>query len=684
VRRTIAHEDITAKDVTAAFYHSGTLRRPSTVPISERYFVAWDGEGMNLSGPKQPQHYVLFGCSTGEHITGRKLGTAEILSLITGVGRRNPAAIHVGFALNYDFNMIASGMHSSNLRKLYKHGQLYYRNGERRWLIKHIPSKFIQITEYYPNYHPRHNNTARCTVKIFDIFTFFMTSFVKAAEAMLGKDTPGMDVVREGKAARNDFTYEEMDYVKRYWTAEIEMVRQVAEELRRRLYGAGLIVKEWYGPGALASYKMKECGIREHAMAESKEEVRKAARYAYAGGRFELFKTGRMVGPVHSLDIRSAYPFAISQLPSLQHGSWHYVEKPATIKRFGVYHVRLDRGGGGSFDKNPGPLFHRDSKSNITFPWLTEGWYWSPEAHLVSGAHGVSITEGWEFVDHGERPFAWVEDVYDIRREWKAVHNSSEYALKILLNSMYGKMAQRVGYNPEKGRLPRFHQLEWAGWVTSYTRAKLFGIMQQIEWPKLLAVETDGLYTTQDPATLTGLDVGVNLGQWEQDAYDEVIYIQSGLAWMRKGEQWTAKRRGLDPDTFQLHHAQEFVKLLKPSERWPKFSGSQTRFITLGAAIAQARASDGKLKKRHAVWETTTKQVSAAGGKRVHSHKMCSACDAGATAWEMPHDLVVMSMAGNHEHSFAHSIPWEGQDDDSADDGWWRHDKEAEGEPWRG
>ncbi len=52
-----------------------------------------------------------------------------------------------------------------------------------------------------------------------------------------------------------------------------------------------------------------------------KDEIKLAAQYAYFGGRFETFKIGRYKGPVYSLDINSAYPFAISQLPNLNAGA---------------------------------------------------------------------------------------------------------------------------------------------------------------------------------------------------------------------------------------------------------------------------------------------------------------------------------------------------------------------------
>src|SRR3546814_12962903 len=59
-------------------HHTG--KGPSRdVPLERRKIIAWDGEGMNLSGDDMPQHYVLFGCSadTENPMISRKLYTLD-------------------------------------------------------------------------------------------------------------------------------------------------------------------------------------------------------------------------------------------------------------------------------------------------------------------------------------------------------------------------------------------------------------------------------------------------------------------------------------------------------------------------------------------------------------------------------------------------------------------------------
>lgn len=660
VRNPVAPTVSVDQDPTRNDYHHGrSVVRDRRVNHADREFVAWDGEGINLRGPGKPQSYVLFG-STKAHIASREgLHTFDCLDHIIDTGREHPQAIHVGFAFGYDSNMIVASLAPVKLGMLHRNGWVRLEHGGYKYVITWARGKWFQVTR-------ENEHVPKATVRIFDIFSFFGTSALAAWQGM-GIDVPAHVV--DGKAKRKLFTVTDFDdgTVESYWSVEIQLYAKLADELRRRVYNAGLRITQWYGPGALATYKMVEQGTKLH-MGQSSPEIREAARYAYAGGRFELFKVGRVRGPVYGIDINSAYPHAISQLPSLVDGEWRHVDSPQRIERFGIYRLSLLRGSG--FDRPLGPVFHRDKDHNISYPWRVEGWYHSPEA-VQAKRCGARIIEGWEYVESGTRPFGWVSTVYNQRRDWKRRGISAQVALKLLLNSMYGKMAQRVGYNDKTKRIPPFHQLEWAGWVTSYVRARLWTVMQtQIPWEDLIAVETDGIYTTCDPSTLDISDSS-ELGEWSVTEYDEIMYVQSGLAWLRQGDEWSDKRRGLDAGTFTRAQCEAYLCMLhaRPSGRepWPVYRGQSTRFITLGQALASKQSTEA----RHCVWSTDTREInpSGQGGKRCHIWRQCEACLGGASAYDAPHDLVINSLAmGPDPRSYPHSIPWEPE----VGRAWWR------------
>jgi len=664
--------------------HNGSRKhaRQSLVPLKDRQFIVWDGEGTKGSNGRN-QNYSLFGCNTGDRIIFKNLNTKQCLKLIMKVGKENPHAFHVGFAFDYDSNMILRSLSVQKFKELRENGSILY-NGYR---IEHIPGKWLQVTEYGSTYRAGFPND-KFTVRIADIFGFFQCSFVQACESYIPDDPlmAQLAVIVAGKAKRNEFDFDEIQYIKEYWEVEIQLLHKLVERLREMLYSVGLTVTRWHGPGALANFTYKRQGILPHK-AITPQEVRNAARYGYAGGRFELYRLGRHE-KVYGIDINSAYPAAISKLPSLAEGRWIHRSNPTSIVEFGIYHVRMR--GFGSLAKKPSPLFHRDKAHNISYPWFTEGWYWSPE--LVSckpywEQAGFEIVEGYEYVEWETRPFEFVRDMYEERKLLKAQGNGAEKALKLALNSLYGKMAQRVGWE-RTGRPPTWHQLEWAGYVTSATRAKLFAVMARIPWEHLIAVETDGIYTTYDPSRL-GIHDSKTLGEWETSTYEEMMYVQSGV-YFGRGDQyiteknpegWIGKYRGLDKGTLDQNVIRSYLQGLHPNpdkeNPWPPIKGPTTRFIGYSYALQREASNQGPMKVHHARWETTPRELSTGQqGKRRHAPKLCEACRAGANGYEMPHDLVIQSNSTKEALSTMHSIPWEDKDNgDTAD---WRAQAELE------
>lgn len=361
----------------------------------------------------------------------------------------------------------------------------------------------------------------------------------------------------------------------------------------------------------------------------------------------------------------------MSQAPSLGEGCgfWEHVADPDEIRYFGVYRIRFKVPNAGPFEPRAMPLFHRDFRGNITFPNVCEGWYWSPEAFAVANFPGVEIVEGWEWIHDDSRPFAFLGELYDERMRI-GKKNVLSMPYKLAANSAYGKFAQRVGWHedPVKGNHPpRSHCLPLAGWTTSYTRAMLFNVLRQIPTQDLIAVETDGIYTTKNPADLAGVEMGSKLGEWDATVYDEMLYVQNGVYHRRVGDQWLSpKSRGLDTASVALPIVREYLQSCQPGEFPPLEIIMRSRFIGLTAAFASARP----VKERHCVWtgsrtdpatgrnENTRELVPGGKGKRVHIPRFCPACQAGKSAWEEPHTLIVRSRSDG-SMSYPHHLPWE-------------------------
>jgi hypothetical protein len=226
-------------------------------------------------------------------------------------------------------------------------------------------------------------------------------------------------------------------------------------------------------------------------------------------------------------------------------------------------------------------------------------------------------------------------------------------------NSMYGKLAQRVGWDEKHKLPPKSHCLPLAGWITSSCRAALFRVMLQIPRHKLIAVETDGIYTTEDPSKLK-LNTGDGLGQWGVDTYDEMLYLQNGVYHKRIGDEWeTPKARGLDIASVSREVVSEYFRNCGAGDFPTLNVQMRERFIGLNAAYVRGRGE--RVKDFLGKWEAGERAMEPGGkGKRAHSPKVCAECAMGMTAWDAAHPLAIRTRSVG-DMSAPHVLPWENE-----------------------
>jgi hypothetical protein len=316
------------------------------------------------------------------------------------------------------------------------------------------------------------------------------------------------------------------------------------------------------------------------------------------------------------------------------------------------------------------PLFHRDKAGGVSFPGVVEGWYWSPEARVAlelgKRYGGVDVVEGWVWEHDDTRPFRFLEEMY-LRRVELGKDNIISMPYKLGPNSMYGKFAQQVGF--EEGKFgkpslpPKSHCLMMAGWITSWCRASLYKMLVQIPPEKLIAVETDGIFTTMAPSEFKHATFGDELGEWGVSEYDEMVYLRNGIYHRRIGDVWSkAKSRGLDISSVPRGRVEEYLRTCGPGQFPILEVELKDRFVGMGAALAGGMQH---VQERHCVWVPGKRDVLPGGnGKRIHVPAHCQSCNAGLTAWDAPHQLVIHSNAGfsSPVMSTQHRLAWETRD----------------------
>lgn len=630
-------------------------------------FIAWDGEG--ITGPDGRHRFILWGNSAGVTLRGYDLGTKQCLDIMLRTAQVAPGCIHVIYAGGYDINMMLKDVPA-------KHVQHLWDTGVSRWegyRLQYMKGKIFRVTK----------DNVTCT--LFDVFTFFACSFVKACRQYLG-DLPVIDNVEAMKKCRGTFDDDMSADIERYWQQELTLLVNLADTLRVYFQSAGFNLSQWYGPGALANVVLKKHSVQDHKQVPP-PDVMAASQRAYFGGRFERFQIGHHPGKVWQYDINSAYPWAIAQLPSLYGGSWHHVTNnprhPLTgISDFAMYHIIYRAN---DDHRHPQPFPWRGERSEVFFPPMSHGWYWGPEVKLALKLYpgAVTIEEAWVFQSAegaDPQPFGFVREYYARRQQWKDSDNPAQLALKLALNSLYGKMAQKSGWERRNGA-PMWHQLEWAGWVTSKVRATLLAAMMQAP-DSVIACETDALFTTQ-PLNLLCND---GLGNWSATEYEDITYLQSGIYYATKtdGTAVVSKYRGIDASSLPRERVLEWLSHARTARtiaKMPKLTTTLTRFKTMGTSLK---------KPEWRTWVTEQREVNPfKDGKRGHiGEDRCPTCATKTPANKAMHYTFPRMPQGwrearwwteeapDHDHvtfvppdSHPHILPWRPVEDNT--EAWW-------------
>lgn len=605
-----------------------------------RLFTAWDGEGITK---KSGEHvYVMLAVKNqndSDYLFNPKgLRTEQIFEFVLKFAAKSSETIQVIYGGGYDFNMWFVDIPRDVIQKIYDQKYVIW-NGYR---IAWRKGKSLYLA------HVDKEGRRSESITIYDVAPFFQIPFVKACDSYLGGNFYRREVVVKNKALRSSFTVADVPEVREYNDVELINLIRLMEELRRRLNKAGLRPMRWDGPGAVASALMRREGIKK-ARAESPSAVAQAARFAYAGGRFEVIRFGSVEGAAYEYDINSAYPAALRSVPNLAEGTWEYVSGDPGPQEFAMYHVEYQ----GARSDIPGAFFRRDSNGSVCYPMNVTGWYWSPEIetgreYCQRGYGKMRVIEAWVFRPTTDvKPFAFIDRLYKARQIMKRQGDGAHVGIKLGLNSLYGKLAQQVGAEERNGvwRIPPFHQLEWAGYTTSYCRARILrACLDNIG--SVIAFETDAVFVSEK----LNVPESSELGDFEGIEFDSLTYVQSGMYFGTSGGEVVEKTRGVDRGSLHESDVLQSLAHARADDRY--VTARLTRFIGLGVALSQ----NFDLWRR---WQTVRKRITLEPtGKRVHGDCWCMRT--GGEGIEVGRWHVTMCPMLNAAHSVEFPVMWAG------------------------
>jgi len=564
---------------------------------SDKRVLAWDGEGWEYGG----RHvYGYFANSDGGEIYSPSgLSSVDCLNLICDAGRDR---LNIIFSGSYDVTLILNDLTPEQARDCmsddtpsgFVKGCRY-----EGFMLRYVPRKYFYV---------RREDEKRGVV-LWDIWGFFQGSFIAAIEKWFGSKYPDLALIHEGKAERSDFDYGNIEFIRRYNSAELRALVSLMDAFLSAVRETGLTLSRFDGAGAVAAAMLKKHGLKESVFRdESGEkirlplEMRLPAEIAYYGGRIEALQYGTAGATVYHYDINSAYPAALVNLPNIGRGSWEHVNEPVFSRcpEMSLFRVAWDVG-----NEIICPFPYRSSlQKKILYPPRGESWVWYPEvlAALNASKPGwkITILEAWVFHpdDEHDKPYSWISDYYNRRAEMIAETkktgkpNGAEKVIKLGLNSLYGKTAQRVGAKP-------FHNLAYAGYITSFTRAMLFTAGMQAPHA-IISFATDGIFSLS-PLNLP-CPAEKLLGAWEFQKHDDMILAQSGHYILKDGKKYRLWSRGFDTftGTGTTEKARDADYQRRVKEYWNLLISSWvsgewhiylpcTRFVTLKSALVGDR-----------------------------------------------------------------------------------------------
>lgn len=564
---------------------NGTGRYQSRADLE---FRGVDGEGGNVPDPA-----TLFGVRhqylslrVGPNLlqTGNPLSWQECLSFLSEQPKKY---IYVSYFFDYDVTMIIRTMPKDRAYRLLNRHLRTTQHGDVMPLdIGDFQVEYLQHKEF----KVRRKGATHWTV-ISDVGQFFQSSFLKSLEKWDVGTPEEREMIRIGKEHRSEFG-EHNQEIEAYNALECLLLEQLMTDFRAVCWETGYVPKKWQGPGNLASAMLTAHSIprRDDIAILKNDSFRMRCQAAYYGGRFETTAHGPIPGPVYQYDINGAYVAALRNLPCLTHGSWKYVTErppPGTLwfGTIGFTQKRMTEDLLASF-----PV--RDQHGNIYYPLEGNGVYWSGEIEAAErNDTSVSFQSAWVYENHCEcRWFSFVDDYYSLRL--KLGKTTKGYVLKLAGNSLYGKLAQSIGYAPWANPI-------WAGIITASCRAQILDAIREHR-NDIYMIATDGIFS----GVPLDLPVSSQLGDWELTEHEDGIFIiQPGIYFC--GTE--PKSRGIERG--RIHDMRDEFE-----RAWSDFENSRgldytcevgvTNFITAKQAIARNKW------ELAGTWEETTRQLS--------------------------------------------------------------------------
>jgi len=496
----------------------------------------------------------------------------QLLKFLTQ--RKYSRTLNVFWNIDYDFMAIIKHLPKAMLPILYELKAIVIEDYFIRW----IPKKAFEIRKDKQIY------------RYFDLYQFYHMSLNEASKKYLNDQKEEIDI-KNIEEYFND--KQKRATLIKYCTKDAQLTAKLGSLLQDKLNELGIDFSKPYSPGYIAMhYFYRERPIHKFF----KAEWEKYAFLSYFGGRFEVLRRGYF-DKVYQYDINSAYPYALSKLIDVRHGIWIRSKDIPDFFYYGFVKVQVNH-----YEHDiVSPLPYRRKDGLVFYPNVTEPsiWYLTyPEYQLCEKLKvEMDLIDGWFFLPNQfDYLFSDIKNLYEARKKAKKNDKAMDLTLKLIMNSLYGKFAERetkikAKTKPFPGaktikigdQVMYFKLMDTAGslfnpvyasYITSLTRVKLLESCID-HFDHVLMFATDSILTDKP-----FLQESEELGEWKLEMQGEAVLIMSGVYSIRNDNEIKTRFRG-----FPFRKEYNFFDLLEKHGEEDKLRIEFEKAIKLGEAI---------------------------------------------------------------------------------------------------
>lgn len=368
-----------------------------------------------------------------------------------------------------------------------------------KYQVKYLKGKMLYI------------KTKKGSKYFFDVNNFYEGSLSKVSRDILGMEKTGENF------NKNFMENENFDEVVKYCMNDAYLTKELAkilftgiENISKDLIGVRSSPRRLLSRASLAEFYLIKKIPFEVLRPMYDFEILNYGYKAYHGGMFDLYERGLL--SVDTIDLKSAYPYEISNLIDLSRGEWKYVKNFDENAYYGFYHVKI---------KYNGFIPLQLKNGNVIYPVTEKRYEYYATQNELKNFKDWEVIDGYVFYPSKIiKPFKPLIDyLFDLKERNK--ENKVKYLLiKKIINSMYGKFVQIAG--DKTGKI--FNSV-YGAVITSNTRLKIYEGMKLFD--KIYEIDTDSI----SGKLKNGFISGKNLGEFElKEKNSEKIIIENGIS----------------------------------------------------------------------------------------------------------------------------------------------------------